>query len=127
MLENVAPLRPYAGKIYVGLLTDEGPDVEVYKGASALGRLRPRRDLWTGGVCPERFAWGIGGDRDTYLALALLADALGADLDRARTLHREFRSRVLDQLSPARAWRLTYCQVSVHVAAIEDALYGGGK
>jgi hypothetical protein len=127
MPDRFAPAPAYAGKVYVGLLADSGPEVEVYKGASALGRLRPRRDLWTGEACPERFAWGVGGDRDTLLALSILADALGADLGRVRNLCDRFRVQVLDRLSPARAWRLTYCQVALNIAAIEDEIYAGSN
>jgi uncharacterized protein DUF6166 len=66
-------------------------------------RLNPRLDLWN--HSPTGFEWGYGGSGPAQLALALLADHLGDDVEAVR-LHQEFKRAVVANLSH-RSWILT--------------------
>src|SRR5262249_47817253 len=55
----------------------------------------PRFDLFN--HSPTGFEWGYGGSGPAQLALAILADALGNDLDAMR-LHQRYKFKVIDQL-----------------------------
>jgi Family of unknown function (DUF6166) len=53
---------------------------------------------------PTGFDWGYGGSGPAQLALAILADYLGAE--RARDLHQEFKTDVIAQITQSE-WRMT--------------------
>ena len=96
--------RPHNPAIYAGRRTEKGVFVEVGEGARPRP-LNPRLDL--GNHSPAGFDWGYGGSGPAQLALALLADATGADAQ-AVHLHRAFKWAVTARIpQDLAAWTLT--------------------
>jgi hypothetical protein len=83
--------------------------------------LRLRLDL--DNHSPTGFNWGYAGSGPAQLALALLADALGNDLQ-ALAQHQEFKWRVIAGLGDD-AWELTREHVLDVVAELERQRCGG--
>ena len=76
--------------------------------------LNPRLDLWN--HRPTGFEWGYQGSGPAQLALALLADHLGDDVQ-AVALHQDFKSALVAKL-PRRGWTLTSRQIQEALDAL---------
>lgn len=88
-------------KTYEGRREGSAPIVTV-NGA----RLNPRLDLYN--HSPSGFEWGYGGSGPAQLALAILADCLGAE--EALDFYQDFKRLVIANL-PNRGWALTKEQI----------------
>src|SRR5262245_51634322 len=72
---------------YVGTRRESGCEVTKEVDGKTVGPRDLRLDLWS--HSPAGPEWGYGGSGPAQLALALLADAVGADL--AVPLHQDFK------------------------------------
>ncbi|HXQ29455.1 MAG TPA: DUF6166 domain-containing protein [Gemmatimonadales bacterium] len=82
--------------------------------------LCPRFDLRV--HSPSGFNWGYAGSGPAQLALAILADHLPSDENRALASYQQFKNRVIARLEGER-WALTSRDVAEALAGIEaDAL-----
>jgi len=114
-------------KTYVGRRAD-APDPARELGAlvTVNGRpLPPRIDLWN--HSPSGFEWGYAGSGPAQLALAILADYLGASVkgsqsaDLALSLHQSFKFEVVCKL-PHEGWTLTSQDVEKFMATSPTAI-----
>lgn len=79
--------------------------------------LCPRLDLCP--HSPNGFDWGYRGSGPAQLALAILADHLPSDENRALAHYQRFNERVIARLVPD-CWTLTDRDVDDALAAIEE-------
>ena len=77
--------------------------------------LNPRLDLWN--HSPTGFEWGYGGSGPAQLALALLADCLGNDVE-AVLLHQDFKREVVASLRYP-GWQLTEDDLQKALAVLQ--------
>lgn len=87
---------------YVGKRSVEGCEVTKEADGGRVEPLDPRLDLWN--HSPAGFEWSYGGSGPAQLALALLADAVGADL--AVPLHQDFKWRFVGRF-PREGFEMT--------------------
>jgi hypothetical protein len=78
--------------------------------------LCPRFDLRL--HSPSGFNWGYAGSGPAQLALAILADHLPSDENRALANYQHFNNRVIARLEGDR-WTLRSCDVAEALAGIE--------
>ena len=78
--------------------------------------LCPRLDLCP--YSPHGFDWGYRDAGASQLALAILADHLPSDENRAMAQHQRFKERVIARLAPDR-WTMTDREVDNLLATIE--------
>jgi len=64
---------------------------------------------------PNGFDWGYRGSGSAQLALAILADHLPSDENRALAQYQRFKARVIGRLAPDR-WTLTHSDVDDFLA-----------
>jgi hypothetical protein len=83
-------------KTYHGRRTRDGCTVQVREDGQPPRFLDPRLDLCN--HSPTGFEWGYPGSGPAQLALAILADFLGADT-RAIALHQEFKWDHISQIA----------------------------
>ena len=69
---------------------------------------------------PNGFDWGNRGSGPAQLALAILADHLPSDENRALAQHQRFKERVIGRLAPDR-WTLTHRDVDDFLATSESS------
>lgn len=86
---------------YVGVRTDGGVTVAREDDRGRVHPLRLRHDVRTHA---DGFEWGYAGGGPAQLALAILADAVGADA--ARPLYQRFKFEVVARL-PRAGWELS--------------------
>ncbi|AWM39172.1 hypothetical protein GobsT_25430 [Gemmata obscuriglobus] len=91
---------------YVGVRTDTGVTVAREDDRGGIHPLAARTDLKN--HSPAGFEWGYGGSGPAQLALAVLADALGAE--RALASYQKFKSRVVAKLART-TWELSRDEV----------------
>ncbi len=91
---------------YVGVRTACGATVAREDDRGRVFPLPLRTDIR--GHSPTGFEWGYGGSGPAQLALAILADAVGAE--RARTLYQKFKFQVIAGFAGDR-WELTRDEV----------------
>src|ERR1017187_4015751 len=86
--------------------------------------LNPRLDLYN--HSPTGFEWGYCGSGPAQLALAILADHLGEDIQ-AFNLYQRFKWAVIVELPRKRSWTLTSRDIDQAIQAIRDqAMVAGG-
>jgi uncharacterized protein DUF6166 len=105
-------------KFYRGLRTEEGCIVTVDTVGDLTGRklLNPRLDLRN--HSPTGFEWGYGGSGPAQLALAILADHLGAD-EEATDLYQRFKFRVIAGLDGA-TWQLSSADIEAFLDQVRE-------
>lgn len=101
-----ASLADRAAAKYFGLRTPEGVTVALEDDAGSVRPLATRLDLRK--HSPAGFEWGYAGSGPAQLALAVLADAVGAT--RAAPLYQAFKAQVVAALHGDR-WELTRAEV----------------
>jgi hypothetical protein len=72
---------------------------------------------------PTGFSWGYGGSGPAQLAIALLADALGDDDDRAIRLHQCFKFKVVACWPEGERWWITAEQIAAVAEILGENRY----
>lgn len=106
-------------KKYVGVRTESGTTVAREDDRGDVFALAARTDLKN--HSPSGFEWGYGGSGPAQLALAILADALGAE--KALGCYQKFKVRVVAHFARER-WELTRDEVIAWHRALHSATDG---
>jgi hypothetical protein len=103
-------------KVYHGMRTESGCTVVVEEDGEFTG-LDYRLDLRN--HSPDGVEWGYGGSGPAQLALALAADVLGGDDDRAQDVYQRLKFKLIGGL-PHEGWVLTEARIRSAIEAIEQ-------
>jgi hypothetical protein len=106
---------------WVGFKDEDGIRVWREDDRGAMYQLAPRTDLVN--HSPTGFGWGYLGSGPSQLALAILADCLGAVL--ALQLYQDFQARMIATIA-GDSWTLDLDDVEEWAAAELAELEGGG-